>query len=129
MLVLMDRGFDAGKFLAGVAATRAQFLVRLTSARRPPLLRDLPDGSFLSLTGGVKVRIITATVTVTCHDGTTYGDSYRLATTLLDHRAWPAHALIGLYHERWEHEITLCVPRIASTALTSRVARPALRPR
>ena len=77
----------------------------------------------------MKVRIITATVTVTCHDGTTYGDSYRLAATLLDHRAWPAHALIGLYHERWEHEITLCVPRIASTALTSRVARPALRPR
>jgi hypothetical protein len=103
MLVLMDRGFDAGKFLAGVAATRAQFLVRLTSARRPPLLlRDLPDGSFLSLIGGVKVRIITATVTVTCHDGTTYGDSYRLATTLPGHRAWPAHALIALYHERWE---------------------------
>jgi hypothetical protein len=34
MLVLMDRGFDAGTFLAEVAATRAQFLVRLTAARR-----------------------------------------------------------------------------------------------
>jgi hypothetical protein len=121
MLVLMDRGFDAGKFLAGVAATRAQFLVRLTSARRPPLLRDLPDGSFLSLTGGVKVRIITATVTVTCHDGTTYGDSYRLAATLLDHRAWPAHALIALYHERWEHEITYLALR--RTLLNGRVLR------
>ena len=29
MLVLMDRGFDAGEFLAEVHATRAQFLVRL----------------------------------------------------------------------------------------------------
>ena len=34
MLVLMDRGFDAGEFLREVAATRAQFLVRLTSTRR-----------------------------------------------------------------------------------------------
>src|ERR1019366_2445638 len=70
MLVLMDRGFDAGEFLAEVAATRAQFLVRLTSARRPPVLAHLPDGSFLSLIGGVKVRIIAAEVTVTCADGT-----------------------------------------------------------
>lgn len=34
MLVLADRGFDAGAFLADLAATRAQFLVRLTAARR-----------------------------------------------------------------------------------------------
>ena len=60
MLVLMDRGFDAGEFLADVAATKAQFLVRLTSTRRPPVLARLPDGSVLSLIGGVKVRIITA---------------------------------------------------------------------
>ena len=35
MLVLMDRGFDAGDFLAQVAGTRAQFLVRLNATRRP----------------------------------------------------------------------------------------------
>ena len=106
MLVLIDRGFDGGEFLAEVAATRAQFLVRLTAARRPPVLGHLPDGSVLSLIGGVKVRIITAEVTVTCHDGTTYGGSYRLATTLPDHRAWPAAALIALYHQRWvRHEV------------------------
>jgi hypothetical protein len=58
MLVLMDRGFDGADFLAGVAATKAQFLVRLTAARRPPVLRYYPDGSFLSVIGGVKVRII-----------------------------------------------------------------------
>jgi Insertion element 4 transposase N-terminal/Transposase DDE domain len=101
MLVLMDRGFDAGAFLAEVAAAKAQFLVRLNANRRPPVLRARPDGSFISLIGGVKVRIITASVTVTCHDGT-----YRCATTLLDHRAHPAPALIALYHERWEHEVT-----------------------
>ena len=123
MLVLMDRGFDAGDFLREVAATKAQFLVRLTSTRRPPVLRHLPDGSFISLIGGVKVRIIQAQVTITCNDGTRYGGTYRFATTLLNHRACPAHALIALYHERWEHEITYLALR--HTLLAGRVLRSA----
>lgn len=121
MLVLMDRGFDAGEFLRQVAATKAQFLVRLTATRRPPVLSHLPDGSFTSVIGGVKVRIIAAQVTVTCHDGTRYGGVYRLATTLLDHRAYPAGALIVLYHERWQHEVTYLALR--HTLLTGRVLR------
>jgi hypothetical protein len=121
MLVLLDRGFDAAEFLAQVAATQAQFLVRVNANRRPPVLADLPDGSFTSVIGTVKVRIITAAVTVTCHDGTRYGGSYRLATTLLDHRAWPADALIRLYHERWEHEIAHLALR--HTLLTGQVLR------
>ena len=121
MLVLADRRFDAGDFLAGVAAARAQFLVRLNASRRPPVLAHLPDGSFLSLIGGVKVRIIAASVTVTCHDGTRYGGTYRFAATLLDHRAYPAQALIALYHERWEHELTYLALR--HTLLNGRVLR------
>lgn len=121
MLALMDRGFDGAGFLAEVAATKAQFLVRLTATRRPPVLQRFPDGSFLSVIGGVKVRIIPAEVTVTCHDGTRYGDSYRLATTILDWRAYPATALIRLYHERWEHEITYLALR--HTLLKGRVLR------
>jgi hypothetical protein len=121
MLVLMDRGFDGGDFLAAAAATGAQFLTRLTSTRRLPVLRQLPDGSFLSAISGVKVRVITAAVTVTCHDGTTYGGTYRLATTLLDHRAYPAGALMLLYHERWEHEVTYLALR--HTLLQGRVLR------
>ena len=84
--------------MAGVTATGAQFLIRLSSLRCAPVLSRLPDGSVLSVIGGVKVRIITASVTVTCHDGTRYGDSYWLATTLLDHRAWSADA--GSAHGR-----------------------------
>jgi Insertion element 4 transposase N-terminal/Transposase DDE domain len=121
MLVLMDRGFDAGDFLAGVAATRAQFLVRLNATRRPPVLARLPDGSVLSVIGGVQVRIIEASVTVSCHDGTRYGGTYRFATTLLDHRAYPAPALAALYHERWEHEIAYLALR--HTLLQGRVLR------
>jgi len=121
MLVLMDRGFDAGDFLAEVAATGAQFLVRLNASRRPPVLRDLPDGSFTSVIGGVKIRVIAAEVTVTCHDGTSYGGWYRLATTLLDHRAFPAARLMALYHERWEHEVAYLALR--HTLLQGRVLR------
>ena len=72
------------------------------------MLRHLPDGSFTSLIGGVKVRIIAASVTVTCHDGTSYGGLYRVATTLLDNRAYPAAALLALYHERWVRHEALC---------------------
>jgi hypothetical protein len=121
MLVLMDRGFDAGEFLAQVAATRAQFLVRLNAMRRPPVLARLPDGSVLPVIGGVQVRIIEASVTVICHDGTSYSASCRLASTLLDHRACPAQALICLHHERWEHEITCLALR--HTLLAGRVLR------
>ena len=45
MLVLFDRGFDGGDFLAAVAAPKAQFLVRLTGTRGLPVLRRLRDGS------------------------------------------------------------------------------------
>jgi len=121
MLVLMDRGFDGGEFLAEVAATGAQFLVRLNASRKPPVLRHLPDGSLTSVIGGVKVRVISAEVTVTCHDGTTYSGWYRLATTILDHRAFPAERLMAVYHERWEHEVTYLALR--HTLLQGRVLR------
>jgi hypothetical protein len=121
MLVLADRGFDAEGFMTAIAAARAQFLIRVKSLRNPPVLARLPDGSVLSVIGGVRVRLITAQVTVTCQDGTRYGGSYRLATTLLDHRAYPAMALIRLYHERWEHEIAYLALR--HTLLDGRVLR------
>jgi hypothetical protein len=121
MLLLADRRFDDGPFLAQVAAREAQFLVRMSATRRPRVLRHLPDGSYLTVISGVKARVITARVTVTCHDGTSYGDAYRLATTLLDHRAYPAGALASLYHERWQHEVTYLALR--HTLLKGRVLR------
>jgi hypothetical protein len=121
MLVLADRGFDAAEFLTELAGTGAQFLVRLRVTRRLPILARLPDGSYLSRIGELTVRIITANITVTCADGTRYTASYRLATTLTNHRRYPAPALISLYHERWEHEITYLALR--HTLLTGRVLR------
>src|SRR5208337_3567756 len=121
MLVLTDRGFDAAGFLEAVAGTKAQFLARLTSTRRLPVMARLDDGTFVSRIGALTVRVIEAEVLVTCADGTRYTGRYRLATTLLEHRRYPATALIRLYHERWEHEITYLALR--HTLLKGRVLR------
>jgi hypothetical protein len=121
MLVLADRGFDAAAFLAEAAATGAAFLVRLTASRRLPVMARLDDGSFLSRIGKLTVRVIAADITVTCADGTRCTASYRLASTLLDHRSYPALALICLYHERWEHEAAYLALR--HTLLNGRVLR------
>ena len=37
-------------------------------------------------------------------DGSRVRDGYRLITTLMDHRRFPAAAVVRLYHERWEIE-------------------------
>lgn len=103
-LLLIDRGFDSNAFLAKVAATGAQFLARCKSTRRPPLLRPLADGSYLSRLGELTVRIIEADIVCVLTDGTRLGGRYRLATTLLDPAVDPADQLIGLYQERWEIE-------------------------
>ena len=123
MLVLTDRGFDAAAFLEAIAAAPAQFLARLRSTRRLPVLARLDDGTFLSRIGALTVRVIEADAAVTCADGTRYGGRYRLATTLLDHRRYSAAALISLYHERWEHEVAYLALR--HTLLTGRVLRSA----
>ena len=86
MLILLDRAFDANAFLREVAATGAVLLARAKSTRHPPVLGHLPDGSYLSHLDGLKVRIIEASVTMTGADGSRIRDSYRLITTLMDHR-------------------------------------------
>ncbi|MFF8711749.1 transposase domain-containing protein [Streptomyces sp. NPDC015184] len=86
MLVLWDRGFDGNDFLAAVHATGARVLGRINQRRRPPVLKPLADSSYLSVIGGVAVRVIKAQVSITCTDGNTFEGSYHLATTLLDTR-------------------------------------------
>ncbi|GAA1334370.1 IS4 family transposase [Streptomyces sanglieri] len=97
MLVLWDKGFDGNSFLAAVNATGAQVLGRLRANRRTPVLTRLGDGSYLSVIGTEKVRVIDATITVTCADGTVFAGSYRLVTTLTDARRYPA----GVEQEMW----------------------------
>ena len=126
MLVLLDRAFDGNAFLRQVAATGAMLVARAKSTRHPAVLGHLPDGSYLSDLGGLKVRIIEACVTVTGADGSRVRDGYRLITTLMDHRRFPAAAVIRLYHERWEIESAYFALR--HTLLQGRVLRSGDRP-
>ena len=126
MLVLLDRGFDANAFLAQVAGTGALLLARARSTRHPPVLGHLPDGSYLSHLDGLNVRIIEATLTMTGADGSRVRDGYRLITTLMDHRRFPAAAVVRLYHERWEIESAYFALR--HTLLDGHVLRSGDRP-
>jgi hypothetical protein len=120
MIVLLDRGFDSNKFLAALAATDADFLVRLKGNRKPPVLRRYRDGSYLSLIAGIQIRIIECEISIRTTTGTHTG-VYRLATTLLDWQRFPALAVVKLYHERWEVESAYL--EIKSTLLGGRVLR------
>jgi hypothetical protein len=53
---------------------------------------------------GMTVRVIEFTVTVTADDGSTRAAWYRLITTLLDWRAYPAADLAACYSRRWTIE-------------------------
>jgi hypothetical protein len=126
MLVLADRAYDAADFLAAVAATGAQLLARVRTSRRLPVLAVLDDGSYLSRAGGLDVRVIDAHVQVTGSDASRCGDRYRLVTTLLEHRRYPAHRLVRLYHER--REIESAYYALRHTLLGGRVLRSGDRP-
>lgn len=120
MIVLLDRGFSSNPFLTAAAGSGADFLARLSSARKPPVLATFPDGSFLSRIGDVEVRIVVCEITIATSAGHRTG-TYRLATTLLDHHTHPAFDLVRLYHERWEVESAYF--EIKKTMLGRRVLR------
>jgi hypothetical protein len=103
MIVLLDRGLSSNTLLEQVATTGAALLARLTATRKPPVLRHLSDGSFLSRIGRLDVRIIECEITIATTTGRHTG-VHRLATTLLDHHRHTASGLVTLYHERWEIE-------------------------
>jgi hypothetical protein len=105
MLLLADRAFDADAFLTAIAARGAQFLIRGSAARKPAVLAVLPDGSFLTRIGDLRLRVITAQISLTGADGAVVTGTYRLLTTLTDHRTDPAEDLVRLYHQRWEIEV------------------------
>jgi hypothetical protein len=126
MLVLLDRGFDANAFLAEVAGTGAMLLARAKATLNPAVVAHLPDGSYQARLDDLDVRMIDADVAMTGTDGTRIADRYRLITTLTDHRAFPAAALVRLYHERWEIESAFLALR--HTLLDGRVLRSGDRP-
>lgn len=123
MLLLGDRNFAAARFFRAVTAAGAQFLIRSktgTGSMKLPVLTRLPDGSWLSAAGGMRVRVIDAQVTITTHDASRAG-RYRLITTVLDPAEATAEQLLRLYHERWE--IETAYGELKSAILGGRVLR------
>jgi hypothetical protein len=123
MLLLADRNFGSGPLARKIAAAEADFLIRVktgNSSPRLPVMERLPDGSWLSVFGGVRVRVIDAAWTVTTSAGR-FTSGCRLVTTLTDPVRFPAPDLAVLYHERWEVETAYL--ELKSTMLGSRVLR------
>jgi hypothetical protein len=121
MLLLADRGFDSGELVTAVAATKAELVFRFRKNRALPVLRYLPDGSWLSPVGGVVARVIAAEITVTTADAPPRRERYLLVTTLTDYHRHPATELIELYHQRWEIETAYL--ELKSSILGGRVLR------
>jgi hypothetical protein len=123
MLLLADRNFGSGPLARKIAKTEADFLIRVRTGNGAPglpVMERLPDGSWLSLFGGVPVRVIDATWTVTTSAGRACSDC-RLITTLTDPSRYPVCDLAVLYHERWEVETAYL--ELKSTILGGRVLR------
>jgi hypothetical protein len=111
MLCLADRGFNGYVHWKAAAATGAQLLWRCRINRQLPVVKLLPDGSYLSVIypdtksrrtrqGEMVVRVIEY-----CLPGVEPAQQrYRLLTTLLDPAQAPAMELATIYHERWEVE-------------------------
>ena len=133
MLVLADRYFSGHPQVARIAATGADLIVRVQHRRRLPVLRELSDGSYLSVLPysdqpskaerdrargqrlprrglrarqalGMPIRVVEYTVTVVPEIGQARTESYRLITTLLDPATAPAGQIAQIYAERWESE-------------------------
>ncbi|WP_239310442.1 MULTISPECIES: hypothetical protein [unclassified Frankia] len=60
-----DRGSAGTSTIKAIAVTGADLLIRVTGNRRLPVLRTLPDGSWISRIGPVEFRVIRWEVTVT----------------------------------------------------------------
>jgi hypothetical protein len=117
MLCLADRGLSGFPLWQAAQATGAELLWRIPKNRKLPVIKRLPDGSYLSMiepapatqrnmTGSTKP----ITVRVIDYQLPGMPDAepiYRLITTLLDHEKADAVALAALYQARWTIETTL----------------------
>jgi hypothetical protein len=110
MLVLADRGFYSFKLFRIGCATGAMLAWRVSATINLDVVRELPDGSFLSTVydsldtkrgAGQTVRVVEYALEGSAKPTK---DSYRLVTNILDPEQAPALELAALYHERWEIE-------------------------
>lgn len=112
-LVLIDRGLFEYDLMEGIVQRQSDVLARLPGHVKAKPVQSLEDGSYLAYIypsdqrrrrHGERrlVRVIEYTIDDPARPG--YGKRHRLATTLLDPKAYPALDLVCVYHERWEIE-------------------------
>lgn len=109
MLVLADRGYFGFPLWSRASETGADLLWRTRgNARLHPAGKPFDDGSWpaeLRGSGSEHRRSRACRIRVVEYRlAERPGETYRLATTLLDPGRFPADELAGLYHERWEIE-------------------------
>ena len=112
MILLADRNFPSYTLWRAAAATGAQLCWRMSASFTLPVLKVLPDGSYLSQIRPrrkkdgppVTVRVIEYSVRTTDADGSEQSELFCLATTLLDPDTAPMEELAALYHDRWQAE-------------------------
>lgn len=125
MLIIADRGFYSFDLWRSYLRTDAELLWRLWSTVRLPVLRPLPDGSYLSeitnqprgsrtridvdnvddisLVTHIPVRVVEYRVENTGEDGTRESETFRIITSITDPDI-TAEEIARAYHQRWEIE-------------------------
>jgi hypothetical protein len=126
MLVMADRGIYSYGFITAVREAGADFALRVTAKLDLPVLKWLPDGSYLSYIADPqeknrtanRSRLIKGTMHITelpgMHvrvvdydvPGRGKGEVFTIVTSVLDHQDLPAPEIAAAYCERWEIEIT-----------------------
>jgi Insertion element 4 transposase N-terminal/Transposase DDE domain len=123
MLVMFDRGFFSYDLFTAARDTGADLLFRVTSTLKLPVLKRLPDDSYLSAVTGNRVStpatlgeaqwraakgqaVIVRVVDYQITDRDT-AEAYRLITTITDWAQALAPDLAAAYHQRWEFELAL----------------------
>ncbi|MER5474412.1 IS4 family transposase [Streptomyces sp. NPDC002685] len=110
-LVLADREFLGVPLWRAFTGSGADLLWRVPANRVLPVRKVLRDGSWLSVIHAgtdpakrdpVQVRVLAYQLKGPATSSG--GSDYRLVTTLLDARRYPARQLAALYRERWEIE-------------------------
>jgi Insertion element 4 transposase N-terminal/Transposase DDE domain len=128
MLVIADRGFFSFEFWRDCLLTGADLLFRVPAGLKLPVLRALPDGSYLSEVASHKTRssgfkvpleaagdprnathIPVRVIEYTVSPGQAGGkpEAFRMVTTISDPDDVTAIELAAAYSERWEYEISL----------------------
>jgi hypothetical protein len=115
MLLLWDRNFFSYPLWKSLADKGLAILARVKCNLVLEPIQELADGSYTAKIyrsaydrqkgrNGIVVRVIKYTLDDPRRVG--HGEEHTLISTLLDADEHPATALIILYHERWEEELT-----------------------